>query len=230
MKTYMPVVAGILNAKKPPSIVDAPSGNGWLHPMLQFQHDIDGVDLFEGKPDGYSGFVAADLEEGIPDTNKTYHTVVSCEGIEHLGNPLAFLVSARKRLHDGGLIVITTPNVWFPGAKLKYFLNGFFPSFPPLVGKVVKGTHMHITPWSFPHLYLYLELAGFEDIHLHDVPDEKKPKHFYERILAIPQRSYCSGKARKAASAVERSFWNEAGSDQSTLGRRLVVSATAKAS
>ncbi|WP_257263095.1 bifunctional 2-polyprenyl-6-hydroxyphenol methylase/3-demethylubiquinol 3-O-methyltransferase UbiG [Endozoicomonas sp. ONNA2] len=230
MKPYMPVVADILNARKPKRILDAPSGSGWLRSMLRFEHCIDGIDLFDARPDGYGDFLCADLDEGIPENlgGGGYQAIVSCEGIEHIGNPLHFFSSARKHLSGDGLLIITTPNVWYPGAKLKYFGNGFFPSFPPLIGKIKRGTHMHITAWSFPQLHLFLTLAGYENIRLHDLPEERKPRHFYERVLAVPQRIYCRNKAKKASSAEERQFWQDAGSDQSTLGRRLVVSATSK--
>ena len=224
MKAYMPVVAGILNELKPSSILDAPSGGGWLQPLLTFSHSIDGIDLFESKPDGYKGFVNADLDAGIPPDLSKYNAIVSCEGIEHVGNPLLLLTSAIKHLEENGLIIITTPNVWYPGAKIKYLLTGFFPSFPCLIGKIKRGTHMHIMPWSYPHLFLYLRLAGYSDVKLHDVP-EKKPKHFLERMIAFPQKSYCRRKLKKASSDEERAYWSDAGSDQSLYGRRLVVSA-----
>ena len=83
---------------------------------------------------------------------------------------------------------------------------------------------MHIMPWSFPQLYLFLRLKGFEDIRLHDVA-EKKPKRTYERLLGFPQMLYCRQKQRKSLTDEERAFWSFAGSEQSIYGRRLVVSA-----
>jgi SAM-dependent methyltransferase len=227
MKPYMPVVAGILNEIKPSSILDTPSGSGWLHSLLTFEHHIDGIDLFEDKPEGYRNFIKSDLDIGVPDNLGKYNAIVSCEGIEHLGNPLLLLATAQKHLMNNGLIIITTPNVWYPGAKLKYFLNGFFPSFPCLVGKIHRGSHMHIMPWSYPQLFLYLKLTGYTDIQLHDIP-EKKPKHFHERIFGSPQKLYCNNKYKKASSSEEEAFWSDAGSDQSLFGRRLVVSAVYK--
>ena len=223
MKPYMPVVAEILNEARPASILDAPSGGGWLQPMLRFDHSIDGIDLFESKPSGYKNFINADLDKGIPDELRKYEAVVSCEGIEHVGNPLLLLESMKSHLVNNGVVVITTPNIWFPGAKLKFFMNGFFPSFPCLVSKIERGTHMHIMPWSYPQLYLYMKLAGFHDIRLHSV-DEKKPKHIHEYFLGTPQRLYCKNKIRKSRTNEEKSFWEDAGSIQSLYGRRLVVS------
>src|SRR3989304_8640531 len=87
-----------------------------------------------------------------------------------------------------------------------------------------RGTHMHIMPWSFPQLVLYLKLNGFSEISIHDVP-EKKPKHLFEKMLGMPQHLYCSSKLKRAITEEERMFWRGAGSKQSIYGRQLVVSA-----
>lgn len=226
MKSYMPPVVEILNKKLPTTVLDAPSGLGGLLPMLKFNPEIDGIDLFELKPNGYRSFYKTNLDAGIPDELPKYDAIVSCEGIEHIGNPLLFLKTVKKHLSLGGVVIITTPNVWYPAAKLQYLLRGFFPSFPSLVGKIISGTHMHITPWSFPQLFLYLSLSGFVDIKLHDTID-KKPKHFFERIFGYPQKKYCLNRLKKSSSQEEISFWEMAGSSQSIFGRRLVVSAGA---
>jgi hypothetical protein len=140
---------------------------------------------------------------------------------------LLFLESMRKHLVNDGMVIITTPNVWFPGAKLKFFINGFFPSFPCLVGKIRRGTHMHITPWSYPQLFLYMNLAGFADIRLHSVA-EKMPKYLYEYLFGTPQKMYCINKYKKSQAEEEKLFWSDAGSNQSVYGRRLVLSAVYK--
>ncbi len=227
MKPYMPVVIDILNEKKSYVILDAPSGGGLPHHSLHFTNDIDGIDLFARKPDGYRKFHKCDLNDGVPDEMDIYDAIVSCEGIEHLGNPILFLETAKDHLNKNGVIIITTPNTWYPTAKLQFFLRGFFPGFPCLTGKIKEGTHMHIMPWSFPQLFLYLKLTGYTDIKLHDVP-EKKPKYLYERIIGIPQTIYCKHKYKKSRSQEEKRFWKYAGSDQSVYGRRMVVSAICK--
>jgi hypothetical protein len=83
---------------------------------------------------------------------------------------------------------------------------------------------MHITPWSFPQLFLYLKLAGYENIELHNTTD-KKPQHFFEHIFGFPQKLYCKNKLKKSKSIEEKEFWKMSGSIQSIFGRRLVVSA-----
>lgn len=226
MKPYEPVVAAILDQSRPASILDAPSGSGWLRARLSFDAQVDGLDLFASRPAAYRTFRNVDLDDGLPEDLPTYEAIVCCEGIEHLGNPDLFLRSVRKHLAPGGRLIITTPNVWHPAARMQYFFQGFFPGFPPLAGHIARGTHMHILPWSFPQLYLFLRLHGLEDIVLHDA-GERSPKRFYERILAVPQILYCRSRHRQSATDAEREFWTSASSPQSIHGRRLIISAVA---
>ncbi len=85
---------------------------------------------------------------------------------------------------------------------------------------------MHIMPWSFPQMFLYLKLAGFSSIRVHAVA-EARPKHIYEWLVGWPQYLYCLGKRLRADSSEQRHFWHQTGSIQSLFGRRLVVSAIA---
>ena len=73
MKSYMSVVANILNKKKPETILDTPSGSGWLLSLLSYDPEIDGIDLFEEKPKGYRNFFKEDLDNGISDTLLKYN-------------------------------------------------------------------------------------------------------------------------------------------------------------
>lgn len=223
-KPYRPVVIKILNKVKPKTILDVPSGSGWLNSLLSYKPEIDGIDLFEKKPQGYRSFQNSDLDCGLPSDLPRYDCIVSCEGIEHIGNPNLFLKTAREHLTENGLIVITTPNIWYPEAKLQFLWRGFFPSFPCLIGKIQHGSHKHIMSYSFPQLYLYLKLCEFHKIQLHSI-DTKKPKRTYEKVIGLPQYMYCSSKQKKATSEEEELFWRSAGSKQSIYGRHLIVSA-----
>ena len=224
MKSYQPVVAQLLGEKRPATVLDAPCGSGWLAPLLAFERQVDGIDLFGAPPAGYRSFRTADLDAGLPADLGRYEAIVSCEGLEHFTNPDLFLRSAYLHLAPGGMLVVTTPNVWYPASRLQYLLRGFFPSFPSLAGKIRRGTHMHVMPWSFPQLHLFLTLAGFTRITLHAV-DEPKPKRLFEWPLGLPQYLYCASKAGRATGEDERLYWTQAGSRQSVWGRRLVVSA-----
>ena len=224
MKNYMSSIVSILEKLKPKTILDIPSGEGMLLRELTFDVEIDGLDLYELKPEGYRSFQQFDMDNGLPKELPLYDAIVSCEGIEHLGNPLLFLENIKSHLNNKGVLIISTPNIWSPASKLKYLMRGFFPSFPNLAGKIIKGSHMHIMPWSYPSLYLFLKLAGFDEIRLHSI-EEKKPKHLFERFFGWPQTFYCNRNSRNAVSSEVREYWTDAGSSQSVYGRHLVVSA-----
>lgn len=226
IKSYQPVVSDLLKQLRPRTILDAPCGSGWLRHLLTFDCSLDGIDLYATNPQGYRNFSCANLDEGLPTTDTAYDAIVCCEGIEHFRNPGLFFQSAGKQLSDGGVLIVTTPNTWYPESRLQYLLRGFFPSFPCLVGSIAPGSHMHVMPWSFPHLYLFLTMGGFTDVTLHNI-DEPKPRHLYEWVLGLPQAMYCRAKAQKARTEEEQRFWAMSGSRQSVYGRRLVVSATA---
>jgi len=137
------------------------------------------------------------------------------------------MTDAHELLEENGLFVVTTPNIWNSASKIQFLTRGFFPGFPCLAGKIQRGTHMHITPWSFAHLYLYLTLAGFRDIQLHE-EELSKAKHFWEIPLAMPQKLYAKGKLRRAANEEELSFWEICGSPRSIYSRHLIVTARKK--
>lgn len=218
------VVSEILNQIKPPTILDAPCGRGWLQQRLSYAPLIDGVDLFESHPFGYAHHFQHDLDLGLPKIHKQYDAIVSCEGIEHFGNPQLFFKSSYELLAPGGLLLITTPNIWYPEARLQFWLKGFFPGFPPLIGRIERGTHMHIMPWSYAHLYLYLKLAGYQEIALHKEP-LSRPKRWYAKILALPQKLYSKNKLKKGKTEEEKNFWRNTLSSSSLYGRHLIVTA-----
>ena len=218
------VVLEILKKLSPSSLLDAPCGTGWLSEGLGISLPIDGIDL-NAKPNSkYRVVKSCDLNEGIPNELGQYDCIVSCEGLEHFGNPELFLRSAFNQLRASGTLLISTPNTWYPQAKLQYLLRGFYPSFPCLIGKVKRGEHMHIIPWTLPQLYLFLELTGFKNIQVHYEP-LSEARHFYEKIIALPQYFYCRNKLRKSDEEKNKSYWSTLLSKSAIYGRHLIVTA-----
>ena len=216
------VLTNWLKGKPIHTVLDAPSGDGWLQKALPEGAVIDGIDLYEESKENYRHFWKHDLDRGLPAESDQYDLVAICEGIEHVGNPLLLLRDSFDHLKQGGILAVTTPSVWYPQSRLQYLYKGFFPSFPPLGGKVVPGTHMHITPWCYPWLWTYLKLAGFDEVELLPEP-ELTGKHLHERLLAWPARWWCRRKFSKARSDEERSYWKTCATDTALLGRHMIV-------
>ncbi len=205
-------------------MLDAPSGGGWLQEALGTGKAVDGIDLYADSAPGYRRFWKFDLDDGLPDDCGDYDLACCCEGLEHVGNPLRLLRHFHRALKPGGTFIVTTPSVWYPQARLQFLLRGFFPSFPPLAGKIAPGTHMHITPWSWAQLHLYLSLAGFAEPRILPEP-LSRAKHLHEHLFAVPSRLYCRNRLRKAKDDGERRFWQAAATDEALLSRHLIVSA-----
>jgi len=212
-----------LNGRGFKTVLDAPSGDGWLPVALGDEIVVDGIDLYVSEAEGYRTLRQHDLDEGLPADCGGYDLICCCEGLEHVGSPLLLLRHCHRSLNAGGMLIVTTPNVWYPQARLQFMLRGFFPSFPSLADKVKSGTHMHITPWSWPQLYVFLKLAGFSTPVIIEEP-MSKARHLYEHVLGLPAKWYCRRKLRKARTEEERAYWRAAGSGPSRLGRHLMVS------
>ncbi len=226
MKSYQPIVCRIVRETKANTVLDMPSGTGWLSRDLNSPDiAIDGLDLFDQRPEGYRNFMQADIDDGVPSSLGRYDLIASCEGMEHIANPGLILKSIREHLNPGGTLVITTPNTWHAASRLKMLLRGFYPGFPA-IPKTKRGMHMHIMPWSWPQLHLHLSLAGFSDIKLHPCFEERGIRTF-DRFLALPLKAYCRKHARKAESVEVKEFWETCGSPGSLYAQRLVVSAKA---
>jgi SAM-dependent methyltransferase len=222
-KAYRPVVERLLRNMNPQLILDAPSGEGWLRGALNDTAILDGVDLSCPAPKGYRNFWNIDFASGLPDALPRYDCVVCCEILAYIGNPLTFLKSVHARLVADGTIVISTPSVWYPQSRIQFLFRGYFPAVPSWLRDATSAEPGHITPITFPNLYMYLTQSGFKNIQLHSV--QKGPKHWFEWIVGIPQWMYCRSQLRKAITDEAIAFWKTAGSRSAIYERQMVVSA-----
>lgn len=227
-KPYHPVVLKILHEQKARIVLDAPCGDGWLGSELArigSELQIDGLGLWEF-PDNipiYRLVQEHDLDEPLPDMQRTYDAVVCGEAIHLLTNPGLALSGFHNVLRPGGTVIISTPNTWHARSRGQFLLRGFHSGFTAMYGKK-RGDYVTHFPFSFPQLHLMLSHCGFRNIRLHEV-DEPKPKRAIERLIGWPSQIYCRRKAAAARTADERDYWQQTASMQSLYGRWLVVSA-----
>jgi SAM-dependent methyltransferase len=84
-----------------------------------------------------------------------YDLISAIETIEHLENPSQFLRECGALLEPGGLLIITSPNLSSPPARLKFLTHSALRSFDD------HGDPTHITP-IFPELFCRIATrAGF---------------------------------------------------------------------
>jgi SAM-dependent methyltransferase len=129
---------------------------------------------------GYSAITAADLDnhlilDDVPHLTCDFNTqfapifrderfdcIIATEVIEHLDDPRAFLRQCRSLLTDGGVVVVTTPNIGFFEGRIKFLLTGELWGFG---GKNYLSMR-HISPISIEQFPLMLEESGFDALEL----------------------------------------------------------------
>lgn len=87
-------------------------------------------------------------DQSVPDLIAVkYDLIMAMEIIEHLHNPWKYLSDCVALLKDGGLIVLTTPNISNFISRLRFFMRGSL-----LAYEKSDLAHGHITPLSFIQL------------------------------------------------------------------------------
>jgi 2-polyprenyl-3-methyl-5-hydroxy-6-metoxy-1,4-benzoquinol methylase len=120
------------------TVIDLGAGQGqlWPHVQTRFKKYI-GVDVFkfDNFPDSLQ-FVAANLDEGLPDiAGDSADLVVAVETIEHLENP-RFLFREMVRLtKPQKWLIVTTPNQTSALSKLTLMVKNQFNAFQEVPGQ-----------------------------------------------------------------------------------------------
>ena len=106
---------------------------GWLHNNIKkHAKSVLGIDISKEcikflKEKGYNVEVANAEDFNL---NQKFDVIVAGELIEHLSNFQGFLNSVRKHLKEDGLLILTTPNVFYFKETLFLVLRGYPPVNP----------------------------------------------------------------------------------------------------
>ena len=65
-----------------------------------------------------------DLNDGLPDFGVYFDVIFAGEVMEHLFDDVKFIKNCRERLTDGGLLVITVPNLLFILNRIRMLFGG----------------------------------------------------------------------------------------------------------
>lgn len=123
----------------------------WLHGLIKksaksvlgIDNNVEGIKQL--KRQGYNVKVAD--AENFRLSHK-FDTIIASEVIEHLSNPGLFLKCARLHLKEGGRLVLTTPNAYFP---------------PNLFFEQAQNKH-HVCTFAMQLLKQLLQRNGFKII------------------------------------------------------------------
>ena len=112
--------------------------------------------------------VACDIErEALPFNDHSFATIMLCATFEHLRvDPLFALEEMRRVLQPGGLLYLTTPNLYQLG-NIASFALGRGLAFDPIreYGKLRTVGHMgHVREYTASEIRRFLERAGFATV------------------------------------------------------------------
>lgn len=153
----------LLNAdKKPSALLEMGAGERGLKEKITKRWPNCHYASFDIDPNGNHDFFR------LEDVTGTYDIVCMFEVIEHVSPELALTMLQKcfDVLRPGGLLMVTTPNIYYPPGFLR--------------------DATHITPWCYDELGGIAALAGFEVKQLYRLYKESLLKQLVRRYCAYP--------------------------------------------
>jgi SAM-dependent methyltransferase len=145
--------------RRPGRVLDLGCSDGALAAELRTHgHQVTGVDVEEhpGVRDHLEAFVAADLDDGIPDgVGDGFDVIIAADVLEHVREPEPLLADLAERLAPGGSIITCVPNFghWYP--RLRVALGRFDYDRRGILDRD------HVRFFSRPSLERMVERAGY---------------------------------------------------------------------
>lgn len=156
------VLRELIARTAPGKVLDAPCGGGALASrMSDAGFAVIGLDIDPLDTQGKFEFRRADLGVRLPIGDAEVDTVVSVEGIEHLERPFDFVRECCRVLRDGGLLIMTTPNISSLRSRWRWFLTGFHHKAKYALDETNPSPLHHINMLSYHRLRYILHTNGF---------------------------------------------------------------------
>ena len=143
---------------------------------FQHKHDIE--------------FIQGDLNQGLPFEDKSFGCVVILEVIEHLKNPCFVLREINRILKEGGMLLLSTPNILNLKSRFRFLFEGTYDYFrePPLELSN-SPTHgffdIHLFAYKYPELEYILFDTGFNIEHVFSSVFELRARIYSLFLLPI---------------------------------------------
>lgn len=165
------------------SVLDVAAGHGALSKsLLDAGYDVSCTSWNENVGLAIDRYIV-DLDKpfGRSDVgSKTYQMVCALEIIEHVENPAQMLRSLAGILNEGGVLVLSTPNVESAQARLEWLLNGC----PYIFAGAEIVENRHISMLWRAGLEHFIGIAGFDILEKHLVG----PFRFHTALQAAFKR------------------------------------------
>jgi SAM-dependent methyltransferase len=149
--------------------------------------------------DRFWTYVQADLDSGIPVRSSAVDALHANQVIEHVRNPLAFMVEAHRVLRSGGVFVVTTPNIRYLRHVWRLLVQGQGP-------RTSERSTRTTTDWDDGHIHFFTptdlawigQQAGFNEIRVSALVERSGRLGHLRRALdhfstSWPVRSFCTG-------------------------------------
>lgn len=179
---------------RPPRLLDAGCGDGTFLSFVDAAFPalaLDGVDFsqdrLEGRQPSRAALRQADLNRGLPYEDAAFDVVYSGEVLEHLLDPDTFLRHVRRVMRPGGLLVLSTPNLfaWYNRALMLCGVQPLFVEMSNESGSVGVGPLKRFKLQERPvgHVRIFhpaalrdlLALHGFRVLRMHGSSFERFP-------------------------------------------------------
>jgi 2-polyprenyl-3-methyl-5-hydroxy-6-metoxy-1,4-benzoquinol methylase len=159
-----------------------------------------GVDLSEEAGIHAQKLSGADIYIGdiqsLPEECSNFNIIVMINVIEHIYNPVEFLLSLKRKLTKGGRIVIATPDIgsfWYRIMKSKWSSfkipeHVVFYSKKTLTSLLEKAEFNNITQIHFPHAFPFALIISKLGVHLSG-EIYQKPVWLPKTMIALAARS-----------------------------------------
>ena len=122
--------------------------------------NLAGSDLHDHLEEPGIPLTICDLNEDFAHEFGIFECIIASEVIEHLNDPRHFLSECHNILTDGGIIVVSTPNIAFFEGRIKFLLKGELWGY----GAHNYAGQRHISAISQEQFPLLFEECGFEQI------------------------------------------------------------------
>ena len=201
--------------KQSAHILEVPAGAGRLSDRLRQEgFKVKCADINDSRND----YVFADMNKPLPFADEQFDAVITMEGIEHIANYQGFISEVARITKQGGIVILTTPNISCFYSRLMFMCTGNFFQFWPAQSYVNVHheeifDYGHITPLTWQKMYFHFAHHGLTLVALRGNKIKRKgllPIYLLFMVVGLPWIAYRLRYTRKAVKALlkQTDFYN----------------------